>query len=139
MIAQALVSLILKQYLTFPQCIPSHFLCLNTSWKLSSQEEYLFLPYRFLHTFPLPWYFMEIKFSRRVLVSVLSLFAKRFSILARNSLVLVISFETVPLKTLGMPHLMIIRLMRFEWSHFSWSFLYLEVLESVGEGGFLNS
>jgi len=26
--------------------------------------------------------------------------------------------------------------MRFEWSHFSWSFLYWEVLESVGEEGF---
>jgi hypothetical protein len=47
--------------------------------------------------FHLLWYFMEIKFWRRVLLSTLSLFLKHFLISTRKSLVLVIiSSDIVP-------------------------------------------
>src|SRR4051812_23334222 len=86
-------------------------------------------------TFPLPLNFIQISLLRRVLVSALSFFAERFSISARKSLALVIPSDTVPLKASGMPRLMIIRLRRFERSHFSKSFLWSGVLAAVREGG----
>src|SRR3954463_8548231 len=61
-------------------------------------------------TFPLPLNFIEISLLRRVLVSALSFFAKRFSISARKSLALVIPSDTVLLKASVMSRLMVIRL-----------------------------
>ena len=85
--------------------------------------------------FPLPLYFIEIKLCKSVLVSALSFFTKRFSISVRNSLALVILSDTAPLNASGMPRLMIIRLMRFERSHFSKFLLSSGELASVREAG----
>src|SRR5436190_22572417 len=52
--------------------------------------------------FLLPLNFIEINLLRRVLVSALSFFAKRFSISVRKSLALVIPLDIVPLKASGM-------------------------------------
>ncbi|KAK0582250.1 hypothetical protein LWI29_023405 [Acer saccharum] len=66
--------------------------------------------------FPLPLYFIEIKFCKSVLVSALSFFIKHFSVSARNSLALIIFSDTTPLNASRVPRFMIIRLMRFERS-----------------------
>ena len=55
-----------------------------------------------------------------------------FSISTRNSIALVISLDMSPLNAYGIPRLMVIILMRFEHSHFSWFTLSKVELEYVG-------
>jgi len=48
----------------------------SSSFSALNLEAIFYIPKMYSLTFPLPWYFMEIKFWRRVLISALSLFCK---------------------------------------------------------------
>ena len=69
--------------------------------------------------FPLPLFFIEMRFASNVLVLALSFFKKRFCIYSRNSVAIFMLSETVPLMDSGIPRFMIIRLSRLERSHLS--------------------
>ena len=81
--------------------------------------------------FPLPLYLIEMRFSKSVLVSDFSLLENLFLIPYRNSLVVFIVLDIVPLNAYGMAFLMIIKHMRFDFSHLSISLFSSEELSSV--------